>query len=240
VKPFSIIVPFLFVAVVLAGYLPRLSRLKTATVEMLPSTSLLPGIDLAPEKQADTIHFPGLDSFSATVVNGQSGAVVGIYVPGTFALPVVQQPKDQPAFVSGENGVLTQFALPHQYGTTGLLAHNYLSGSFFSTLVNDQDVVVVYGDGRREVYRVERIERFQALTPNSPYSDFVSLSDSSSKVLTSAALFNYVYTNPNKLVFQTCIDAYGDPSWGRLFITATRVETLQPVPPASGQFIHNN
>jgi hypothetical protein len=33
-----------------------------------------------------------LDSFTATVMNGQAGQVVGVFVPGSFALPVLQQP----------------------------------------------------------------------------------------------------------------------------------------------------
>jgi hypothetical protein len=39
--------------------------------------------------------------------------------------------------------------------------------------------------------------------------------------LSSTDLFNQMYTGGNKVVFQTCIYANGNWSWGRLFVTAT-------------------
>lgn len=78
-----------------------------------------------------------------------------------------------------------------------------------------------------DYYRVTAAESYQALVPNSPYSDFVNLDDPTGKVITSSELFKHVYARPDTLVFQTCINANGDPSWGRLFVTAEKVDIRQ-------------
>ena len=239
----SILVTVLFIAFALAGILPRLNRVEATPAEVLPSTSVTPEAATAIRGEVESAvaaAFPGLNDFALAQLNGQPGDVVGVYVPGAFALPVMQQPKDQPAFVTSDGNRLTQFGLPKQYGTVALLAHNYLSGSQFYDLQYDQDIVVVYGDGRIEQYRIDRIEQFQALSPNSPYSQFIDLSDPHGKVLSSANLFNRIYTSAGQLVFQTCIDNDGEPSWGRLFITATRVDPALAGLPLQVEFVSDN
>jgi hypothetical protein len=141
-----------------------------------------------------------------------------------MALPVVQQTNGDAGYVSEQDQTLTQFGMPGSYGTIGLLAHNYLSGVHFPQLEENQDVIVVYGDGGQDRYRVTRIQRFQALSPHSVYSDFIDLSDPAQMVITAGDLFNLIYTQPGRVVFQTCIDANGNPSWGRLFITAEKLD----------------
>jgi hypothetical protein len=186
----------------------------------------------APAVENSIAAYPGLTDFAAVLVNGHANEVVGVYVPGSFALRVEQQPAGQPDYVNRENNMATQFSLPSKYGSIGLLAHNYLSGSNFFRLALGQDVVLVYGDGRLEHYQVNGSLSFRALKPNSPFSEFVDLSDPNSSLLTSADLFDRVYTTGDTLVFQTCIDAEGDPSWGRIFVTAQRAEPLQLGVPA--------
>jgi hypothetical protein len=78
----------------------------------------------------------------------------------------------------------------------------------------------VFGDGSLERFRVQSIDRFQALSSTNPYSDFIDLSDPRAAILPFSQIFNRFYTAPNQLVFQTCIEANGDPSWGRIFIVA--------------------
>jgi hypothetical protein len=165
-----------------------------------------------------------LDSFTATVMNGQAGQVVGVFVPGSFALPVLQQPSGSPAFVSEQSDVITQFGMPGAYGVVGLLAHNYLSGNLFFHLREDQEIVIVYGDGAREIYRIFDVHNYQALTPNSAHSKFIDLDDPYQQVITAGDLFTRVYTQSGTVVFQTCIDAFGNPSWGRIFLRAERVQ----------------
>lgn len=161
--------------------------------------------------------------FLNSVTNQQPGVVVGIHVPGIFSLPVLQQPEGQPAYVSEKNNIITQFGITSAYNNIGLLAHNYLSGKEFFKLKQGQDVVVVYGDRKLETYRVVSIQRYQALEPNSYTSDFIDLDDPNQTRLTSGELFNRVYTKGDYVVFQTCIAANGNASWGRLFILAEKV-----------------
>jgi len=167
----------------------------------------------------DNSAVESLQDFVRLVENGQKNTVVGIYVPGKFALPVGQQPKGNAGFVTRESNKATQFDLANQYGTVGILAHNDLAGSEFADVGSDEYAIVVYGDGHLEYYVIRNIEKYQALSPTSTYSDFVNL-DGSGKQLSASQLFNNVYGAGDRLVLQNCIDAHGNPYWGRMFIIA--------------------
>ena len=52
---------------------------------------------------------PFLESSLKSVENGNPDQVVGVYVVGLMALPVVQQPYGSPAYVSEQPEVATQF-----------------------------------------------------------------------------------------------------------------------------------
>jgi hypothetical protein len=142
-----------------------------------------------------------------------------VYVPDTFAFPVVQQPHENPTFVSSTPDVVTQFGLASDFGTTGFLAHNTLSGESFFDLQHGQTIFLIMGDGSIQTYMVMETLRYQALTPSSPYSNFRDL-DHTNLELSSTEVFNMVYADPGQLVFQTCIEANGDVNWGRLFVIA--------------------
>jgi hypothetical protein len=174
---------------------------------------------------------PNLQDFVKTVTNGHAGEVVGIYVPGVLALPVGQQPQGNAGFVTREKEMATQFDLASRYGTVGILAHNDLAGAEFSNIELDQYAIVVYGDGQIEYYLVSRVEKYQALSPTSTYSDFVNL-DGSNERLTANLLFKRIYGPGDRLVFQTCIEAQGNPSWGRMFIIAEPATVQVEVQPA--------
>ncbi|MBC8504104.1 MAG: hypothetical protein H8D34_04565 [Chloroflexi bacterium] len=169
-------------------------------------------------------HVPNSEEFISAVGNGISGEIRGVYVPGVFALRVQQQPGNDANYVSSVVGAATQFEHAAQYGVTGFLAHNYLSGSLFFDLEVDHEVLVVYGDGSTKRYMVREVQQYQALQPNSPYSDFVDL-DTNQK-LSSGDLFNRVYAGEDHVTFQTCIAEDGNLTWGRLFVIATPVEEL--------------
>lgn len=157
-------------------------------------------------------------SFSKSVQNGEANVLRGVYVPSVLALPVVQQPADQPFYVSNRDGEATQFGLVSKYGNIGLLGHNTLSGKFFSQLAVGQEVRLVYGTGRVEYFVIKEILRFQALQPDSVNSSFRNLDKE--ETLSAGDMFNRAYTGERHLVFQTCIAAYGNASWGRLFVVA--------------------
>jgi hypothetical protein len=168
---------------------------------------------------------PALREFVVATKTGDPKSLVGVYVPGVLALPIVQQPANQPGFVSQTPGVVTQFRMAKDYGTEALLAHNTLSGELFFNLHAGQRVILVYGDGRVKFYRVTELNSYQALSPNSPYSNFIDLSDTG-RVLSAADVFLQNFGIAGRLVFQTCIESQGVESWGRLFVTAQPVQKI--------------
>jgi hypothetical protein len=161
-----------------------------------------------------------LADFVHSISNGNPNQLVGVYVPGVMSMPVGQQPAGNAGYVTRENNQVTQFGLANQYNTVGILAHNDLAGALFSEIQTNQYAILVYGDGHLEYYVVNEIQMYQALSPTSTFSDFINL-DGSQEHLSAGDLFNRVYAPGERLVFQTCIAAQGDPSWGRMFITAT-------------------
>jgi hypothetical protein len=160
--------------------------------------------------------------FNKSVQNGEAGVLRGVYVPDVLALPVVQQPANKPYYVSNRDGQITQFSIASQYGNTGLLAHNTLAGRLFSQLAIGQEVRMVYGDGKVAYFVIVQSLRFQALQPESVSSSFHNLDRN--ETLTAGQMFNRAYMGESRVVFQTCIAAKGNPSWGRLFVIAVPKE----------------
>lgn len=163
-------------------------------------------------------NLPGFSDFAKSVQNGEADVVRGVYIADVLALPVVQQPAGNAGYVSYNEGETTQFGMAAQYGTIGLLAHNYLSGRHFSQLEAGQEVRLVYGDGQIETFVVTEVLRYQALQPTSPTSSFRNLDEE--ETLTAEDMFKRVYFGDRHVTFQTCIEAEGDLSWGRLFVIA--------------------
>lgn len=100
-----------------------------------------------------------------------------------------------------------------------MLAHNNLSGKFFSKLATVQEVRLVYGDGRVEYFVIKDILRFQALQPESITSVFRNLDRD--EILSAGEVFNRAYVGERRVVFQTCIAANGISTWGRLLTAPT-------------------
>jgi len=165
---------------------------------------------------------PTFAQFSKSVQNGQKDVLRGVYVDNVMALPVVQQPAGNASYVSGNDGEVTQFRIASQFGNVGLLAHNQLSGKSFSSLITGQEVRLIYGDGHIEYFVVKEVLSYQALQPNSPYSSFKNLNKD--ETLTAEQMFKRVYFGDHHLTFQTCIEADGNLSWGRLFVIAVPKE----------------
>jgi hypothetical protein len=162
-------------------------------------------------------NFRARAEFIASVMNGNADQVVGVYVPGVLSLPIVQQPRSNSGFVSSKPGVATQFRMAAEYGTIGLLAHNTLSGDAFFGLQSGQYVDIIYGDGAVKKYQISGIFQYQALSPNSPHSDFIDLANGNRRQ-TARDLFFQVYTGGDRVVFQTCLAADGISTWGRHFV----------------------
>jgi hypothetical protein len=164
------------------------------------------------------VNLPSLADFSRSVQNGKADVLRGVYVNDVLALPIIQQPVGNPGYVSSNDGEVTQFGMPAKYGNIGLLAHNTLSGQFFSSLAVGQEVRLVYGDGKTETFVITEVLRYQALQPTSPYSSFRNLSKD--ETLSAEQMFKRVYFGDRHVTFQTCIASDGSNSWGRLFIIA--------------------
>lgn len=161
---------------------------------------------------------PDYKNFFESVQNGQKGVLRGVYVPGVLALPIVQQPVGNPGFVSLNNDEITQFSMAAEAGNIGLLAHNNLSGAIFVNLSKGQEVRLIYGDGAVEYFVIDQILQYQALQPYSPNSDFRDLE--TNVTISAQELFRQVYRGERHVTLQTCIEANGLGSWGRLFIIA--------------------
>ena len=198
---------------------------RLATLSLLLALTWLLVPSQARAWESDEI--PSFEQFVAQVANGEADELRGLYVPGILADVIVSQPQGQPTFVSSQQGAVTQFDLAAKFGTVGLLAHNYLAGSDFSLLEEGQVLYLVYGYGRTETYIVSRTMRYQALSPNSPTSDFVDLE--TGEKLSASGLFAKTFQREGDVVLQTCIYADGDASWGRLFIIATPYEPHAPM-----------
>jgi len=164
------------------------------------------------------IALPSFTDFYGPLQNGEADILRGVYVANVLALPVVQQPVNSPYYVSNHDGEATQFSVASQYGNIGLLAHNKLSGRFFSELVVGQEVRLIYGGGKIEYFVITKVLHFQALQPESVLSSFRNLDRN--EVLSATEMFNRVYVGERRVVLQTCIEANGNASWGRLFIVA--------------------
>jgi hypothetical protein len=147
--------------------------------------------------------------------------VSGVYLGDNRYLRIVQQPRGRPEFVSGMSGVATSFQLASQYGTIGLIAHNFLGGKFFLESKVGDEIHVLDGWGRSRCYRVISIRQFQALEPRSPRSQFIDLE--TYQTSSASEVFKEIYTGEHHLVLQTCIEKGQIKEWGRQFVIAEPV-----------------
>ena len=166
----------------------------------------------------DTSTLPDLSSFITGISNSNTEELRGIYVTGTMALTVVQQPGDNAGFVSTTEKTVTQFGMVNQFGNIGLLAHNYLAGQNFFSLVPGQMIYLVYGNGKVSTFVITQVLRYQAYEPYNPYSYFRNLD--TGLEYSAEDVFRQVYMGDHHLTLQTCIAENGESSWGRLFVIA--------------------
>jgi len=175
-------------------------------------------IPFKPARAAESVVLPKFSDFVTLVMNGQADVVRGVFVSGVMADRVVAQSAGNPGYVSRSNGTVTQFSMAVRYQVIGLLAHNDLAGISFPNLVVGQEIRIIYGDGRVAIYMVNQAVRLQALQPLSENSDFLDLS--TDNIYSAGAVFKMFYQGGDHVTFQTCILQDGNPSWGRLFVTA--------------------
>lgn len=197
------------------------NRIAAALVLLLACMFAFPAAVYAEDAPAP---LPALDTFVEAVRDGDASTLRGVYVPNVMAFAVEQQPSGYAGYVSEADSVVTQFGIASAFGNVGLLAHNTHAGAFFSNIQTGSLIALVYGDGRTETFMVQNIQRYQALDPFNPYSQFKDLDTQTT--FTAEELFNKVYRGDYHLTLQTCIENNGNSSWGRLFIIATPVEAV--------------
>lgn len=200
-----------------------LAAVLAASYFFSPLSTAFADTPIASVQSSPVSTLQSLAAFARSVTNGRRQQLVGVYSPNIMSFPVVQQPGGDSAYVSMKANTLTQFGIASQYGSTGLLAHNTLAGADFFKLQYGDILSVVYGDGSISLFKVSQIQKYQALEPNSPYSNFVDLSNPGAQ-LTNTELFYRVYGQDDVLVFQTCIARDGNNSWGRIFIIASPLQ----------------
>jgi hypothetical protein len=183
-------------------------------------------IDTTQTSQAPT--FPTLSEFRTVVTANPGGFLSGIYVENLMANPIVQQPSNNPGYVSQDETAVTQFGMASQFNTIGILAHNNKAGAAFSKLGIGEVIYLVQSTGTLKAFRITKIQQYQALSPNSPYSNFINMQNSNT--ITAQTLFTSIYgQGGGVLILQTCIEKDGNPSWGRLFVMATPLVDI-PLP----------
>lgn len=159
------------------------------------------------------------DQFISEMKNGNANQVVGIWVENVMALEVVYQPAGNSSFVSTVDDVVTYFLYPwEKAGNHGLLAHNYLAGRYFFDVGYGDIITLVFGDGYYQDFEVTQIKEYQALQPNSPYSNFIDLETGEQKNVNT--VFMEVYMGDFHTTLQTCIANGGEGEWGRQFTLA--------------------
>jgi len=159
--------------------------------------------------------------------NDPSGLLYELYIDRHTSFRIVQQPIGEGNFVTNLPDFVTEFQMASDYGTIGILAHNYLAGQYFFQISRGQKLKLIYSDESTSSFIVTKVQQYQALSPNSPTSDFVNLD--TGEYLTASQLFNRIYSNQTgNLILQTCIFNDQNPTWGRLFVIAEPLIT-QPL-----------
>lgn len=146
-----------------------------------------------------------------------------VFVPDVLDYPVVQQIDS--LFVSEDPGKVTQYREPLYFGNIGILSHNYLAGKDFFGIDIGDSVLVFFEDERVEHFEVSKIYEFEQIEPKKlPYLDS-DLRDLETGVVYGVTDVLYlIYGGDYHLVFQTCIENFGNPIWGLIFIIAEPVE----------------
>ena len=144
--------------------------------------------------------------------------VSSVYFGKDRFLRVVNQPAGKPGYVSNISKTATNFQLAAKFGNIGLVAHNYLGGRLFHDVAVGDDIHVMDGYGRKRIYRVKEMLKYQAVNPRSTRSNFIDLETKT--LYTASDVFKRVYKGKHHLILQTCIKKGNNDEWGRKFIIA--------------------
>lgn len=200
----------------MASKINIISIILILTVSYLPTPVSASGISFA-SSQSDLTAIIDSDE------DEQDSALRELEIEDLITFQIVQQPAGNSNFVTPLPNYVTAYQKATRYGTIGLLAHNYMAGRYFSQILLGQEIKLVYKDHQTAKFFVTEIQQYQALSPDSPSSDFIDLD--TGRYFTASKLFKKIYASEaGRLVLQTCIYADHNPTWGRLFIIAEPIE----------------
>ncbi len=186
----------------------------------------LPVTGVAPEHSTPLTQSTQSPLSSDSSGINEQNQLLSVDLHGLISYTVASQPLGNNSFVSSQQDTLTRFQLADRYGTIGLLAHNTHAGAVFNELQIGDLIRLQYENQKSDRYRIQSFRKFQAQTPNSPYSTFIDLEDGTR--YSASELFMNIYGAGNQLVLQTCLTKNGLKNWGRLFVIA---EKIPPQPP---------
>jgi hypothetical protein len=148
------------------------------------------------------------------VVDGQIGVLRGVYVEDVLALKVIQQPADDPLFVSGDRD---RHPVPNAAKTVSPgSGPNYLSGELFFQLESANKF-----SWSMEMewlrYTVTDISATRSTADNQEAGTSTCAPEKSND----CAGFQPGLYGKDHVTFQTCIKKGNEWSWGLIFVIAT-------------------
>jgi len=133
-----------------------------------------------------------------------------INFPDMPPVVIIQQPTGDYGFVSSAEYAVTEYNIPGG-GNTIFLAHSFTETGRAILRLKIGDRVIIDKN-----YVVVRIYEFEAVKPTDGYSPMIYTE--TGETLSSSRALDMVFSNPEQVVFQTCIEKNYNPYWGRLFV----------------------
>jgi len=197
-------------------------KLNIISIVLILTVSFLPTPVSASNSSFSSLQ-SGLTAIIDSDEDERNSPLREIDIVNLISFQIVQQPTGNSNFVTPLPNYVTAYQKASKYGTIGLLAHNYLAGRYFFQILPGQEIELVYDDNQTDKFVVTEIQQYQALSPDSPSSDFIDLD--TGNFFTTSKLFRKIYIGQaDRLVLQTCIYADQNTTWGRLFIIAEPIE----------------
>jgi len=135
---------------------------------LAPVLILIPFFSLPAPRQIDFPGVPSEHTYQRDTQDdtpSQNDRISRVEISGQHSYTIIEQPQDNPAFVSNKPGTFTRFLLAERYGTIGLMAHNAQVGPMFSEFeVGTQ--VTLFSQGQEPIhYQVQIYQEIKGPIP---------------------------------------------------------------------------